>query len=271
MIAKLIVHAETRALAIARMEAALSQYEVIGVKTNIDLLARLMTAPSFVEGRLDTALIEREHAHLFPEDAEPPTLSWQLAVLAFVLAQRAAPGSSPWSRQSGWRVATTGRRRWKFRCAQTTLDVAVALSEDTVLLETGGHTVTLTGALECGSLQATIDGTSLTARAQVIGNTVHLFSPDGHRMFEWLDPYLPPAQIIDRHGGMIAPMPGRVIAVHAQEGARVVRGAPLIVLEAMKMEHTMKAPSDGTIARIFCKVGEQVKEGAELMTLEEAR
>ena len=87
-------------------------------------------------------------------------------------------------------------------------------------------------------------------------------------MFEWLDPYLPPMEVADRHGGLTAPMPGRVIAVLANEGDRVARGTPLIVMEAMKMEHTMKASAAGVVTRILCKVGEQVKEGAELLTVD---
>jgi 3-methylcrotonyl-CoA carboxylase alpha subunit len=75
--------------------------------------------------------------------------------------------------------------------------------------------------------------------------------------------------VADRHGGLTAPMPGRIIAILVKEGEAVSRGAPLIVMEAMKMEHTVTAPSAGKVERILCKVGEQMKEGVELLRMAE--
>jgi 3-methylcrotonyl-CoA carboxylase alpha subunit len=269
MIAKLIVRGDTRARAIARMHEALSQYEVVGVATNIELLGRLMTAPSFVEGQLDTALIEREHAHLFPPALPVPPLAWTLAVLALVLARRDAPLASPWSDQSGWRLATAGRRHWKMRSGETTADLAVSFAQ-VLQVEIDNDIRGVSGALEADTLRAIVDGVQIGARARVLGNSIHLFLSGVHHVFEWLDPYLPPAGIADRHGGLTAPMPGRVIAILTNEGDKVARGAPLLVMEAMKMEHTVKAPAAGTVTRVLCKAGDQVKEGAELLTLEDA-
>jgi 3-methylcrotonyl-CoA carboxylase alpha subunit len=268
MIAKLIVHGATRAQAIARMREALMSYEVVGVATNIEFLGRLMSAASFVEGRLDTALIERERGHLFPQTIPAPPLAWNLAVLAFALARRSAPDVSPWSDQGGWRLATAGRRRWKFSSGETAADAGVSFLGDTLRVEIGASSCVVAGTLDGGLLHAIVDGTHIETRASVLGNSIHLFLSGVHHVFEWLDPYLPPTEAADRHGGLTAPMPGRVIAILAQEGDQVARGAPLIVMEAMKMEHTMKAPAAGTVKRILCKVGEQVKEGAELLTVE---
>jgi len=108
MIAKLIVHGATRAQAIEGMRAALAQYEVVGVATNIEFLGRLMRAPSFVEARLDTALIEREHAHLFPAPTPPARGLWNLAVLAFVRARWPTGNDSPWADTGGWRLGPRG-------------------------------------------------------------------------------------------------------------------------------------------------------------------
>jgi 3-methylcrotonyl-CoA carboxylase alpha subunit len=94
-----------------------------------------------------------------------------------------------------------------------------------------------------------------------------VFLDGEHRVFEWLDPYLPEQEHADAHGGLRAPMPGRILAIHVVPGAVVKRGAPLVVLEAMKMEHTVVAPADGEVEGILCAVGEQVKEGAELLQL----
>ena len=117
MIAKLIVHGATRAEAVARLRAALVEYRVAGVHTNVEFLQRLVSAPSFVEARLDTALIERERAVLFAPAEPVSRLEWGLAVLARVLAARHTPRYSPWDDQDGWRAATAGRRHWKLaRC-----------------------------------------------------------------------------------------------------------------------------------------------------------
>jgi 3-methylcrotonyl-CoA carboxylase alpha subunit len=93
----------------------------------------------------------------------------------------------------------------------------------------------------------------------------HVFLDGEHRVFEWMDPYLPEKSHADTHGGLRAPMPGRILAVHVAPGAAVKRGTPLVVMEAMKMEHTVVAPAGGVVERVLCAVGEQVKEGVELL------
>ena len=102
------------------------------------------------------------------------------------------------------------------------------------------------------------------------GDTIHLFHGAVHHRFHVLDPYLPRDEAADRHGGLIAPMPGRIIAVPVKPGDAVSRGQPLVVMEAMKMEHTVTAPADGAVDRILCAVGEQVREGVELLVLRAA-
>jgi 3-methylcrotonyl-CoA carboxylase alpha subunit len=103
----------------------------------------------------------------------------------------------------------------------------------------------------------------------VSGNVVHVFDDGHHHVFAVENPYLPPPESVEHHGGLTAPMPGRVLAVLVGEGQAVKRGMPLIVMEAMKMEHTVTAPRPGTVRRVGCAVGEQVKEGAELLILED--
>jgi 3-methylcrotonyl-CoA carboxylase alpha subunit len=101
--------------------------------------------------------------------------------------------------------------------------------------------------------------------AFVCGNDIHLFRGGEQRVFEWVDAYLPGVAHTDVHGGLRATMPGRVLAVHVKAGDEVAKGAPLVVLEAMKMEQTITAPSAGRIDRVLCEVGDQMREGAELL------
>jgi len=109
-------------------------------------------------------------------------------------------------------------------------------------------------------------GTTRVIRAD---DGIHVFLDGRQHVFKWTDPYRPPEEPADARGSLVAPMPGRVLAVLAQAGAPVKRGQPLVVMEAMKMEHTVTAPRDGTVARILCSVGEQLKEGTELLVLAE--
>jgi 3-methylcrotonyl-CoA carboxylase alpha subunit len=97
------------------------------------------------------------------------------------------------------------------------------------------------------------------------GDVLHVFFEGGHWQFKVADPYLPPEQASEAHGGLTAPMPGRVLAILVKTGELVTRGMPLLIMEAMKMEHTITAPADGTVDELLCSVGEQVKEGAELL------
>jgi len=239
MIAKLIVHGATRADAIARMRAALAEYQVVGVRTNVEFLGRLMTAPAFVNAALDTALIERERAHLFAPRGETPLALWNLAARAFLRTRHVGRnGHSPWENRSGWSSGVRGERRWKFREGEVENEVAVRA-----------------------------DGSE--SPGVVCGNEVHLFVDGEHRVFEWIDPYLPEVEHADAHGGLRASMPGRVLAVLVKPGDKVAKGAPLVVLEAMKMEQTVTAPMTGTVDRVLCDVGEQVREGTELLVFVE--
>jgi 3-methylcrotonyl-CoA carboxylase alpha subunit len=253
MIAKLIVHGETRAAAITRMRDALAAYEIVGVQNNVEFLGRLLTSASYLNANLDTALIERERAHLFPVRAPAPRRAWELGVFAFARARRAVPAAhcaSPWASRDGWRLVGRARSLWKFREGAEVREVEVAIAGDAVSVSFGGETRVMSGP---------------AAGVFVSGSSIHVFLEGEHRVFEFVDPYLPEQEHADTHGGLRAPMPGRILAVHAQTGVAVKRGAPLIVMEAMKMEHTVVAPAAGVVERLLCAVGEQVKEGAELL------
>ena len=241
MIAKLIVHAATRAEAIARMRVALAQYQIVGVRTNVEFLGRLMSAPAFVDARLDTALIDREREHLFAARGEASTPLWDRAARAFWVSQQQSGARnhgnprSPWGDQRGWANGMRGERRWKLREGEIEREVTVGPSD-------------------------AVAGTFVRARE------IHVFELGEHHVFEWIDPYLPASETADAHGGLRSIMPGRVLAVHVKPGDEVAKGAPLVVLEAMKMEQTVTAPSAGKVDRVLCEVGDQVSEGAELLT-----
>ena len=241
MIAKLIVHGANRGEAISRLHASLGQFHVVGVKTNVEFLARIATAPSFVEARLDTALIAREQAHLLPPVEPPPDAFWQLA--AWQSLAGPPVDRSPWSARDGWRPGGFSER---------TVDLQWRDSRRSLRVRFPGPPPAVPGA-------------------QVVVNPdgVHVFQHAQHHAFRVIDPYLPPPDTADHHGGLTAPMPGRIISLNVKVGDKVRRGAPLLVMEAMKMEHTVTASAAGTVTDIRCAVGEQVKEGMELLVIGE--
>jgi 3-methylcrotonyl-CoA carboxylase alpha subunit len=107
------------------------------------------------------------------------------------------------------------------------------------------------------------------SRGQVVARRdgLHVFDEGANHAFTVIDPYLPPERVVDAHGGLVAPMPGRVIAVLVATGECVKAGTPLLVMEAMKMEHTVTAPCAGVVTALHHGAGDQVREGDELLTL----
>jgi 3-methylcrotonyl-CoA carboxylase alpha subunit len=280
MIAKLIVWDENRERALARMLQALADYRIVGVTSNVGFLSRLIACPAFARADLDTGLIEREHDFLFPagDAAEPPRDAWLLAALAELLRDRnfgaqhaAASGDphSPWHRRDGWRANGAARREILLRAGTVEKRVGAAYQATGFLLELDGRASPASGELRAdGTLRADLDGRRLTATVIPAGEKRHFFFDGTSFIFTAVDPHHHAGEGAGTEGGLTAPMPGKVIALLAEPGARVEKGTPLVVLEAMKMEHTLVAPAAGTVKAFCYAVGEQVADGAELAEFE---
>ena len=278
MIAKLIVWDETRERALARMLQALAQYRVVGVANNIAFLSRLVACPAFAAADLDTGLIERERSLLFPEAAPTPPQAWLVAALAELLgeareAQRSAARNqdphSPWHQRDGWRINSAARRTLRLRHGEEEETIDVAYLGQGYSLTLGGRTTHAVGELgENGQLRADLDGMRLTAIVVMAGERRHVFLHGGAHIFANVDPLFHAGEGGGPDGGLTAPMPGKVIALIATVGAKVDKGAPLLILEAMKMEHTITAPAAGKVISFSFAVGDQVTDGAELVEFE---
>ena len=281
MIAKLVAWGEDRGAAIRRMADALGAAEVAGVATNLDFLAAVIGHPAFVAGQLDTGFIDRHQAALLARPPAPPAAALVFACLR-VLAdqQRAAADAaaassdpySPWHRTDGWRAVGEGRQSLVFhhgevrhaievhyrrgggwRLVSASFDIEARLVED-----------------KARTLVAFLDGVRRGARASRLGQHLTI-GLDGVRHTLVLDdPFARSATLEAGAGHLAAPLPGRILAVLVRDGEQVARGTPLMVLEAMKMEHTITAPAAGTVGRIHYGAGEQVEEGAELLVVEPA-
>jgi len=275
MIAKLIVHAPDRAGALAQMRAALARFAIVGVANNVEFLGRLIATPSFVAADLDTALIERELDALFPAPTLPPDDVWLVAALAEVERDRAAAknvadGASPWRLLDGWRLNGRAVRRLGFRSGETTREVDVAaLAGGGWELSLDGASVVASAAWQGGALAATLGGRRAAAEVVVSGERRHVFVSGRSHALAFVDLLgIAGAEHEEEGTGLLAPMPGKVIALLAAPGASVDKGTPLLVLEAMKMEHTISAPRAGTVKSFRYAAGDQVAEGVELVEFE---
>jgi 3-methylcrotonyl-CoA carboxylase alpha subunit len=276
MIAKLIVHGPDRGAALARLRQALAEVEIAGVTTNVAFLRRVAESRAFSAAELDTGLIERNQEELF---ARPAVSKEMLAAAAYAeLAEEeraareraAASGDpySPWHYVDGWRLNEDSHHDLVFAEGDTEHAVRLLFVESGLRLTANGATHPLSGErLADGRLLLRLDGHVYKARAVRAGHDWHVFCNGDYRRLS-LKPELAAVDEDTRNGSLAAPMPGKVIKVMAQRGAKVAKGDALLILEAMKMEHTITAPADGVVTEIHYAAGEQVLEGAELITLE---
>jgi len=267
MIAKLIVHGKDRAEALARMAQALATFQVVGPATNVAFLGRLITSEPFVSADLDTGLIERHHDSLFPE---PQTLP--LSVLALAAASLVASASpskgEPWAQLSGWRMNGTYQRILAFSSEAGEQPIQLSYRRDALWLTVGGSAVAMQEvSVNQAAVQVRMDGLQLQGHVVRQQDIFHVFHAGHHWQILWRDPIAHAGEGEADEGRLTAPMPGKIIALLVSAGERVVKGAPLLIMEAMKMEHTINAPGDGTVSELLYAVGDQVDEGAQLLSL----
>ena len=287
MIAKLIVWDASRDAALARMRKALADYRVAGLTTNIDFLSRLVACPAFAGADLDTGLIERQKEFLFPEPQAVPRDVLLVATVGELLwEQRAAKAAaklsgdpwSPWHARDGWRMNLTATRRIGFRAPQeaargddgeTLHEAEVSYRDEQWAITLHGRTTQARGQkLDGDRFAVELDDRRLIASVVAVDDKRILFLQGATYTLLRDDP-LHRVDAGDSHnGGLTAPMPGKVVALLAQPGQQVAKGTPLLILEAMKMEHTITAPAAG-ILKAFCyAAGEQVADGAALVEFE---
>jgi 3-methylcrotonyl-CoA carboxylase alpha subunit len=278
MIAKLIVWDDTRERACARMLQSLAQYRVVGVNSNVDFLSRLVACPAFAGADLDTSLIEREKRFLFPDDASAPSDAYLVAALAELLREGEAASAdaagdtdphSPWHLRDGWRLNASFRRQLVFRFGETEKTVSVGYAKGGFELGLDGITTLVRGERTGNSmLRAELGGTRLPATVIAAGEKRHVFLHGRAWQFACVDPLYHAGEGGGEAGGLVAPMPGKIIALLAQAGDELEKGAPLLILEAMKMEHTIASPAKGRLKAYRYNVGDSVSEGAELVEFE---
>ena len=281
MLAKLIVWGEDRAVACAQMSNALAQCEVVGVATNIAFLERVVAHEAFANARLDTGLIDANRDALFPAAvAVPESVLIAAAIAEYMGVQRNMPPKRPSARAT---PAPRGTQpdAWRLNAAPAAFHFTYADGDercDVRVEPHGGHdarvvlparTVDVHFTERDGRLVLEAEGIASTATVIADGELRHVFVPGARRKLMFVDP-LAHAGEVETHGGhLTAPMSGAIVAVMVKSGDKVVRGAPLVVLEAMKMEHTIVAPADGVVASVNFGVGDRVAEGADLVDIDD--
>ncbi|MDF2488625.1 MAG: 3-methylcrotonyl-CoA carboxylase [Pseudomonas sp.] len=260
MLGKLIAWGENREQARLRLLAMLDEFVLGGLRTNIVFLHRILAHPAFAAAELDTGFIPRYQAQLLPPPAALPQAFWQAAAEAWLQGDGAVPASddlaSPWSRADGLRLGLPARRCLHLMCEGD--HQAVALEGD----------VASRYRLEGEQLSCEQDGVRLRHLAIRRGQDLYL-RWDGHvHRVTAFDPIAEAEAGHAHHGGLSAPMNGSIVRVLVEVGQPVESGSALVVLEAMKMEHSIRAPRAGKVTALFCQEGDMVSEGMSLVELE---
>jgi 3-methylcrotonyl-CoA carboxylase alpha subunit len=275
MIAKVIVHDRDRPSAMRRMAALMGETEVVGVTTNARLLKALCSHPAFVGGEVDTGFIERHREELFARAGRADDRAFAVATLARVAEWRST-SNDPWDQKNGFRLLDTGHDEVRWKDGEREVAVIVRrLRSGALRLELPGGEVEGSVQREDGRLAIRLGNDTFTAavvrRAANDGGIDYTVFADGAsqrlRLVDRLDVTQYEA-VAAGEGSVRSPLPGKIIDLRVKPGDTVSRGQPLLVLEAMKMEHTLAAPADGTVKSVRYAVGEQVPEGAELVEFE---
>jgi 3-methylcrotonyl-CoA carboxylase alpha subunit len=285
MIAKLIVWGADRKQALARMAQALSQYQIVGLATNIAFLKRLVEGSAFSTADLDTGLIERNHAALFPAAQAAPNGALALAAVALIeaekvraAAQSGANAADPWGKSPGWRMNRPMPARCRSAMNSQPRCRRKAMRSCHLPLPGTGCSAPPASQPEVLSLMSREGNDySIKLGEQAVHGTVrrdgdvfHVFSNGTHYHLDWNDPMAHAGEAEAEGGRLTAPMPGKVVAVLAAKGQEVKKGDALVIMEAMKMEHTIAAPQRRCGRRYSLQVGDQVADGAPLLAFKTA-
>jgi 3-methylcrotonyl-CoA carboxylase alpha subunit len=271
LLAKLIAWGADRPQALGRLVEALDAFEIAGVTTNLAFLKALLRHPQVVRDEIDIGFIEREISTLTRSAPALGTLDLAAACAAVLLREQREQVSedSPWDRTDGWTLAGRRSRRLSFRGGGERYDAVLWYGRDGLSMEFGGTNDRLQFVPREGAVFDICLGNALE-RVSVAwsGRDLDLSTLRGRRKLHWIDPFAADISEVAATGRIVAPMPGTVTRILAKPGVGLQRGAPLIVLEAMKMEHTLRAPADGRLKALKCAVGDFVQEGTELADFE---
>ncbi len=259
MLAKLIAWGETREEARLRLLSMLDEFVVGGVKTNLPFLRRIVGHPAFAAAELDTDFIPRYQAQLLPAPAELSAEFWQIAAEAFSQSATARinrdDAHSPWAANNGLRLGLP---------SEVDLHLSCNGQQHVIKLRNSGASL---APRITEQLRVVADGITRKHLALRRSDTLYLQWQGEVHAIKRLDPIAEAASSHGPQGGLTAPMNGSIVRVLVQVGERVEAGTQLVVLEAMKMEHSIRATHAGVVSALHCNEGEMVSEGTVLVEL----
>ncbi|MBL4802163.1 MAG: acetyl/propionyl/methylcrotonyl-CoA carboxylase subunit alpha [Emcibacter sp.] len=266
MIAKLIVWGRDRDAALRHMNKALGETAVAGLKCNLEFLGKIMGHAAFQAADLDTGFIERFKQDLMPEDNKADHVILCLAAMAELEPQ--ITEGDPWDYSDGWRMNMSLNTVLTFIDREDSRDIEVTYRENSFLLTIEGEELDVRILSHTGScLDIVVNGQKISAKVVKDGQNFTIFH---NSTVSYLHHYLAGAEGEEETGGsgvIITPMPGKVSQVMVKEGEHVEQGTPLMILEAMKMEHTIKAQVTGRVEGLSLSAGDQVTDGEVLIRI----
>jgi 3-methylcrotonyl-CoA carboxylase alpha subunit len=272
MLAKVIAWAPDRETAIERLNHALQETDVRGVVTNLPFLSALVIHAAVRANKIDTGFIERELKALTEASAVPGDLEWSAAVAAILADERkAAQGEavSPWQ-TFGWMPVGRRQRVFAFKSAHGEQEVTLTYGSGPSTVSIAGRDIAFAWSAADQGVDLTLKGVTSHVATDIDGHEIYLRTHNGRFELHWVDPFGGDDEEQVGEDKIVAPLPGTVVAVLAEEGAQLEKGTPILTLEVMKMEQTLRAPYAGVLKAVKCKVGDIVQEGTELAEVEPA-
>ncbi len=265
MLGKIIAWGGSRPAAIDTLRAAMAGMEIIGVTTNRALLCAILADEHFRTGSVATNFLGLRHAYL--AFGEPAAAQLDVQMAALWCATRRTDTDALWNDTRGWRLGTPSTTHWRFDGGEAR--IAAHGHGRYVVLMPAGETPATVISRHAGNLRVELAGETHAAHVIEMDGRLHVFRGGRHVALR-LQHTNDALQVVGaaEQGSLLTPLPGTVVAVHVSQGQAVIRGAALITVEAMKMEHTLTAPGDGVVSRIAFGVGERVSAGAVLVALE---
>jgi len=272
MLAKVIAWAPDRASAIDRLNGGLNAMDVRGIVSNIPFLSALITHPSVRANAIDTSFIERELQGLTPPQATAGALELAAAIAAVLVSEaKDATRTSPWQ-TFGWMPVGIRKRKFVLRAPDgVAQDVMLHYGRGQSGLVIGARTIAFDHSVRADDeIDVVCDGMRTSTASVIDGREIYVRTRNGRFELHWVDPFGSEDEEQTGEDRLVAPLPGTVVAVLSEQGAKVKKGDPILTLEVMKMEQVLRAPFAGIVKRLNYKVGDIVPEGAELAEIEPA-
>ncbi len=269
MIAKLIAWDRNRELARQRLVQALGDVELTGVTTNIEFLQALAGDPAFARAEVDTGFIERHRDRLFAPREVAGDDVFAAAALSVLAGEGTGGAAWPWAASDGWRLNLEAQREFRFSEDASDRRFVLHYGRSGLSFDFGSsRQPAFAKALGDDRYRIGLGDYRFDATVIRRGLAFTVFARGRTYRLVMVDPLAAAEAIEAPTGRLTAPMPGRIAQLHVKPGQTVRHGDTLLVLEAMKMEHSILAPRDGVVEAVGYAVGELVEEGVELLSLE---